>query len=242
MLDPEVATLLNAIYGLPVPAAPRYDIFEVFLTGVVSNSAVDVDGDPATPNPVDVDLNSQALNAGAAPFQPSEMLRLNMSIICPTNLDGTPRHEASRLGVIGGDIQGFPNGRRLADDVVDIVLLALAGAYDAENLGDAAPLADGDGVASNDNAFSDTFPYLAGPNTEAVNAGRDSGGGETEAWGSGYGTTASADSAGGVDASGGGTLVPALTGAVAALFIGVGAGSLIRSRVPRREDSAEPAV
>ena len=46
VLDPEVARLLNSIYGIPVPEPPRYDIFEVFLTGV--SNAADVDGDPAT--------------------------------------------------------------------------------------------------------------------------------------------------------------------------------------------------
>ena len=59
-------------------------------TGIVTNEKVDVDGDPATQNPIDVDLNSQALNAERRQFQPSEMLRLNMSITGPTGLDGKP--------------------------------------------------------------------------------------------------------------------------------------------------------
>jgi hypothetical protein len=90
VLNPEVPALIEAIYGVPAPAGPRLDILEVFLTGVVSTAVLDIDGDPATANPIDVDLNSQALNAGAAEtFQPSEMLRLNMSITGPTGLDGT---------------------------------------------------------------------------------------------------------------------------------------------------------
>jgi hypothetical protein len=226
VLDPEVARLLNSIYGIPVPPAPRYDIFEVFLTGVVTNAKVDVDGDPATDNPINVDLNSQALNAGAATFQPSEMLRLNMAITGPTGLDLKPIDKASRLGVIGGDIQGFPNGRRLADDVVDIELLALAGAYDANNLGTAAPLANGDGVAKNDHDFSDEFPYLAGPNTEAVNQAGGRGGdtGHAAIIPSGSG------SSGGV----GQILVPALTGGAALLLLGAGAASLVRTRTGTR--------
>ena len=130
----------------------------------MSNAVVDVDGDPATPNPIDVDLNSQALNAGAAEqFQPSEMLRLNMSITEPTGLDGKPLEEASRLGVIGGDIQGFPNGRRLADDVVDIEILALEGIFDVANVPadrQAAfdALKEGDGVPENDTSFSADVP------------------------------------------------------------------------------------
>jgi hypothetical protein len=235
VLDPELAQLLNAIYGIPVPPAPRFDIFEVFLTGIVSNAVVDVDGDPATPNPIDVDLNSQALNAGAATFQPSEMLRLNMSITGPTGLDGTPLRKASPLGVIGGDIQGFPNGRRLADDVVDIEILALAGAYDVNDLGGAAPLADGDGVRTNDNEFGNVFPYVAGPNTVAVNQadgkGRphdddDDGDGHPGAGA----VTAGADADGGASGS---LVIPALTGSAALLLIGAGGISLVRDRKAR---------
>ena len=126
--------LIQAIYGVQAPPTPRWDLFEVFLTGIVSTEEYDVDGRPATDNPIDVDLNSQVLNADAAKFQPSEMLRLNMSITRPTGLDGGRWGQPSRLGVIGGDIQGFPNGRRLADDVVDIELLALEGIYDVNNV------------------------------------------------------------------------------------------------------------
>ncbi len=72
----------------------------------------------------------------------------------------------NRLGVIGGDLQGFPNGRRLTDDVVDIELQALEGAAVS---GIVKPLAAGDGVNTNDHAFGKTFPYVALPNTAAVN-------------------------------------------------------------------------
>ena len=85
VLDPEVPQLIEAIYGVPALPTPRYDLFEIFLTGIVTNAEEDVDGDPATSNPINVDLNSQALNTDAAEqFQPSEMLRLNMSITEPT--------------------------------------------------------------------------------------------------------------------------------------------------------------
>src|SRR5207249_5196718 len=50
---------------------------------------------------------------------PGEMLRLNMSI--------PPASSPSRFGVLAGDQAGFPNGRRLADDVVDIELRVVAG-------------------------------------------------------------------------------------------------------------------
>jgi hypothetical protein len=223
VLDPEVPRLIEAIYGVPAPATPRYDIFEVFLTGVVSSERLDVDGDPNTPNPIDVDLNSQAINAGAAEFQPSEMLRLNMSITRPTGLDGKPLQTASRLGVVGGDIQGFPNGRRLADDVVDIELLALEGIYNVNDVPQdrrAAfeALKEGDKVPSNDAEFSKWFPYLAPPETDAVNVpddgSEDGDGAAAAASGSGFG----------------GTWLPAVTGSVAALLIGAGGISLFRSR------------
>ncbi len=227
VLDPEVPRLIEAIYGVPAPAGPRFDIFEVFLTGIVSSAVVDVDGDPATPNPIDVDLNSQALNADADPaaFQPSEMLRLNMSITGPTGLDGEPLEEASRLGVLGGDIQGFPNGRRLTDDVVDIELLALEGIYDVTNVPadrQAAfeALKEGDQVPVNDKLFTSSFPYVSAPHTHAVN--------ETNV---DDGPHAVALPGAGTDGPGGITpLVPAVTGALAALLIAAGGVSLLGSR------------
>ncbi len=80
---------------------------------------------------------------------PSEQLRLNMN----TPVTGSP----DRLGVIGGDTQGFPNGRRLADDVVDIALQVVEG----ELVGSPNDL--GDAVNTNDKAFGTKFPYLALP-------------------------------------------------------------------------------
>jgi hypothetical protein len=70
------------------------------------------------------------------------------------------------MGVIGGDNAGFPNGRRLADDVIDIALQVMEGA--ATN-GPVQALAAGDGVNGNDVAFGDTFPYVALPHATAVN-------------------------------------------------------------------------
>ena len=56
---------------------------------------------------------------GTSP-RPSEMLRLNTAI--------PPSARPHRLGVLAGDLAGFPNGRRVGDDVVDIALQAMAGA------------------------------------------------------------------------------------------------------------------
>ena len=87
---------------------------------------------------------------------PSEMLRLNTAI--------APVANPNPFGVLGGDVQGFPNGRRLTDDVVDIALRAMAGATPLTpnfNMGINAQL--GDGVGANDKPFLTVFPYLATP-------------------------------------------------------------------------------
>jgi hypothetical protein len=155
--NPELPQLLEAIYGVPAPATPRDDLVEIFLTGITTKAG----------GPIQADLNSQLDNQDVDPdqFQPAEMLRLNMSV---------PVTESpERLGVLARDLQGFPNGRRLTDDVVDISLQAVAGAAQTGELVEA--LADGDGVDANDNAFSDAFPYLALPNVGAVNNGGGTG-------------------------------------------------------------------
>ena len=95
------------------------------------------------------DTGRSDLVAGAAdrPEEPAlnytgptlaDELRLNLSIP-PTPLD-----KINRLGVLGGDLAGYPNGRRLADDVVDISERAVGGAL----IGHSLPL--GDGVDAND--------------------------------------------------------------------------------------------
>ncbi len=76
-----------------------------------------------------------------------EMLRLNTDIL--------PGGRPAALGVLAGDTQGFPNGRRLTDDVVDIALQVVVG-----ELG-GVRTSLGDGVNANDVAFRTAFPYLA---------------------------------------------------------------------------------
>jgi len=156
VLHPILPGLIQQIYGVPAPAGDRNDLFEIFLQGVSKANA----GATGDPNVVlNVDLNSQALNMDAATFRPSEMLRLNMSV--------APAAKPNRYGVLAGDIAGFPNGRRLTDDVVDIAVQAVEGAAQAGALVPA--LLPIDSVDRNDQPFSSTFPYLALPNLSSVN-------------------------------------------------------------------------
>jgi hypothetical protein len=86
----------------------------------------------------------------------SEMLRLNMAI--------APSSSPDRLGLLAGQLDGFPNGRRLGDDVVDIELRALAGGTPFTPAFNVSPNnLLGDGVDKNDKPFLAKFPYMANP-------------------------------------------------------------------------------
>ena len=181
---PEVPALIQRIYGIPAPPTPRDDLVEIFLTGITTKSG------PA----IGLDLNSQLNNADVDParFVPSEQLRLNTSI--------APTAQPNRLGVLGNDLQGFPNGRRLTDDALDISLQALEG---AAVTGIVAPLAAGDRVDRNDVPFDAAFPYVAVPNNTAVNSSSSGGAVPPAGW-TGFPT------------------MPTLTGLVAVALIGSG--------------------
>ena len=79
----------------------------------------------------------------------ADVLRLNLSI----PVTKAPK----RLGVLAGDNQGWPNGRRLGDDVIDIAEQAVGGFLKGTKL----PL--GDGVNGDDVKSLDAFPYVAAP-------------------------------------------------------------------------------
>jgi hypothetical protein len=146
VLDPELPKLLEALFGIVSPPAPRNDIVTIFLTGI-----------PGLNQPPGV--------------RASEMLRLNMAI--------PPSQRPESLGVLEGDLAGFPNGRRLADDVTDIALKAMAGATPltpAFNSGINSRL--GDGVDRNDVRFLAEFPYLAPPHPG--NDGKPESGGQNQ--------------------------------------------------------------
>jgi len=155
--DPELAKLIQKIYGIKAPATPRNDLVEIFLTGICK----------ACGGPIQADLNSQMLNKDGLHgknFVPGEELRLNMSVPVTSN--------PNRLGVLAKDFQGFPNGRRLNDDVVDIEIQAVEG---AATKGIVQALAAGDGVNGPASQPSRSFPYLALPNTLSVNQASSSG-------------------------------------------------------------------
>lgn len=169
---PILPPLVQGIYGQPVPGDTagtpqdtsdddaRTDLVEIFLQGVsVANGGL---GDPDQNPALAADLNSLGLNADVDSIVPSEMLRLNMSV--PVTA------EPSAAGVLGGDFQGFPNGRRLADDVVDIELAVAEGAVFKDGA-DVSALAPFDSVDRNDRDFKDEFPYVANPHLDSVNVG-----------------------------------------------------------------------
>lgn len=125
-LDPLLARVLNAVYGINIPAPPRTD-----LLPLVTYAA------PIAP-------------PGTHPGPVADMLRLN------TGVPPTPYNSRRRLGLLAGDPAGFPNGRRLTDDVVDIAARAVAGIL----AGSAYNYRIGDGVNAPDVPPQETFPYV----------------------------------------------------------------------------------
>jgi hypothetical protein len=95
--------------------------------------------------------------------KPAEMLRLNTSVAI------TPCASQSRLGVIGGDSAGFPNGRRPGDDVVDVTLrvamgrLITLGLFGAKSQAPSGALDFTDGAFVQCTDFDTSFPYIKNP-------------------------------------------------------------------------------
>lgn len=129
-LDPLLARVANAVYGINIPAPPRYDLLPL----VTYAPPIAATGTPAGPI--------------------ADMLRLN------TGVPPTPYAQRSRLGLIAGDPAGFPNGRRLTDDVVDIALRVVAGGVLVTGFDVAPNNLIGDGVNAADVPPQETFPYL----------------------------------------------------------------------------------
>lgn len=166
---PQLGTLLPGLFPGVFPRlaafnatnTPRADLLAILLTGIPSTVVPGFAGNYTGPTQAD-------------------MLRLNMSI------PPTPAHKVSNLGVVGGDIGGFPNGRRVQDDVATIELRAIAGATlplvyptyvaDAAAGGISMGLTSGptDPSALNDEHYLSHFPYLGTPhsgyNADTANA------------------------------------------------------------------------
>lgn len=117
--------------------------------------------------------------------RPAELMRLNTSI--------PPTPSPKRLGVLDGDNAGYPNGRRLTDDVVDISLQVVAG----ELLGKKNDL--GDAVNANDYAFEKSFPYVATPTSGSTVRGGKGGKGSAPGTTFSLGNRAASSPTGGGD-------------------------------------------
>jgi hypothetical protein len=143
-LDPLLPHVLNAVFGINVPPAPRNDL-TLLVQYLPPIAAPGTDTGPI-----------------------ADLLRLN------TGVPPTPQPNRRRLGVLAGDLAGFPNGRRVSDDVTDIALRVVAGVLvDGFNVSPNNLL--GDGVNTNDVPYQETFPYVgfaqSGRNSRHVDPG-----------------------------------------------------------------------
>ncbi len=143
---PELQTLIPALYpgvfpNLAAYDKPRADLDAILLTGI----------------PNDVVPGFQNYTGP----RKADMLRLNMAI------PPTPIGEQSRLGILGDDLSGFPNGRRPIDDVVAIELKAIAGAtiplVDPTYQPDATASQLNDGTENTNADLLTKFPFLGLP-------------------------------------------------------------------------------
>ncbi len=141
---PELAGLLPVLYpgvfpNLAAYTKPRADLLAILLTGIPSGVV------PGFQN-----------FTGATQ---ADMLRLNVAV--------PPSSSPKPLGLVAGDAAGFPNGRRVIDDVVTIELRAVAGLtiplVDPSYTPDGAASGIQDGTSNTNAPFLDNFPYLGTP-------------------------------------------------------------------------------
>jgi hypothetical protein len=136
-LDPVLARALNAVYTsalgvpLPVPNTPRTDLL------LLVQYLPPITADTGKPGPV------------------ADLLRLN------TGIGPTSKAMRKRNGFIVGDRAGYPNGRRVSDDVTDISTRAVLGILAGPPFNGAPYTLIGDGVNANDVPYQETFPYVA---------------------------------------------------------------------------------
>jgi hypothetical protein len=152
-LDPLIARVFNAVYGFAIPTPPRTDLLPLVTYAP-----------PIAPK-----------GTKAGPI--ADLMRLN------TGVPATPAAKRSRLGLIAGDGAGYPNGRRLTDDVVDITERVAIGGVLAGAQFDVAPNnLLGDGVNASDVPPQETFPYVhyaySGRDSRHISPGDPTGCGE----------------------------------------------------------------
>jgi hypothetical protein len=124
---PELASLINTVFGTSFVTANREDLVAVFIPDVLR------------------------VNTATGPVRLSGQAGFN------------------RLGFIGGDTTagvsgGWPNGRRLGDDVVDIALTAIASGPSYSTI-----TVVGDNINANDQVYNQVFPYSATPHAGPTN-------------------------------------------------------------------------
>jgi hypothetical protein len=143
--QPELAKLLPVLYPGAFPNLAAYtknraDLHAILLTGIPSGV---VPGFQNFTGP-----------------KPADMLRLNVAIPPTTS-------SPNALGLVGGDPAGYPNGRRVFDDVVSIELKAVAGAtiplVDPSYTVDGAVGAVSSYLAPGAGRYQSAFPYLGTP-------------------------------------------------------------------------------
>ena len=151
VLDPLLAKVLGGL-GLPVPPAPRTDLlflaqYDAHVGLVAAVGGFTAPGVPAGPV--------------------ADLLRLN------TGIGPTLPDARKRLGLLAADVAGFPNGRRVSDDVTDIAARAVAGVL----LGPPFDSRVGDGVNAKGIPYQEAFPYVAwavsGKNSRHVDPGEN---------------------------------------------------------------------
>ena len=142
---PELARLLPALYPGVFPHLKAYtkaraDLAAILLTGI----------------PAGIVPNFQNYTGATQ----ADLLRLNVAV--------PPSNKMNALGVLGGDLAGFPNGRRVFDDVVTIEIRAVAGVtiplVDKTFEPDAAASQVTDGLTPDRKTrYIEHFPYLGTP-------------------------------------------------------------------------------
>ena len=143
-LHPELAGLLPVLYPKVFPnlaayKGPRADLAAILLTGI-----------PAGVVPGFQNFTTKI---------PSDMLRLNMAI--------PPTAKPNAAGLVAGDPAGYPNGRRVFDDVFTIEVRAIAGLtlplVDKSFTADGAASKVSDNLTPASDRYISTFPYLGTP-------------------------------------------------------------------------------